>query len=109
SSTLACVFRYSSASAGVFEHRACPMTRRGAAGGAGHTSCPLHHPPRNRMTRRSGMADDAAGKATHLGGKIKEGVGDLLGDREMEREGKLDQMEGQAEQDQARAEEEATE
>lgn len=54
------------------------------------------------------MADDTGGKAQHLGGKIKEGVGDLLGDREMEREGRLDQMEGQAEQDQARAEDAAT-
>lgn len=53
------------------------------------------------------MADDTGGKAQHLGGKIKEGVGDLLGDREMEREGRLDQMEGQAEQDQARAEDAA--
>lgn len=51
------------------------------------------------------MADNASGKAKHLGGKIKEGVGDLLGDREMEREGQLDQVSGQAEQDQARAEE----
>lgn len=51
------------------------------------------------------MADDTGGKARHLGGKIKEGVGDLLGDREMEREGQLDQVAGQAEQDQARAEE----
>ena len=50
------------------------------------------------------MADDATGKATHLGGKIKEGVGDLLGDRKMEREGRLEQMEGAAEQDAARAE-----
>ena len=55
------------------------------------------------------MADDISGKATHLGGKIKEGVGDLLGDRQLEREGRLDQMEGQAEQDQARAEEAALE
>lgn len=53
------------------------------------------------------MADDTSGKAKHLGGKIKEGVGDLLGDRSMEREGRLDQMEGQAEQDQAHAEEAA--
>lgn len=52
------------------------------------------------------MADDVNGKATHLGGKIKEGLGDLLGDREMEREGRLDQMEGRAEQDAARAESE---
>jgi uncharacterized protein YjbJ (UPF0337 family) len=51
------------------------------------------------------MADDARGKGTHLGGKVKEGLGDLLGDRELQRKGKLDQMEGAAEQDQARAEE----
>ncbi|MBA2244245.1 MAG: CsbD family protein [Gemmatimonadetes bacterium] len=51
------------------------------------------------------MADDTGGKARHLGGKIKEGIGDLLGDREMERKGQLDQVSGQAEQDQARAEE----
>jgi uncharacterized protein YjbJ (UPF0337 family) len=51
------------------------------------------------------MADDLQGKANHVGGKIKEGLGDLLGDRRLEREGKLDQMEGRAEQDQARAEE----
>jgi len=54
------------------------------------------------------MADDAAGKTTHLGGKIKEGIGDLLGDRKLKREGRLDQMEGVAEQDQARAEEALT-
>jgi len=53
------------------------------------------------------MADDTRGKAEHLGGKIKEGLGELLGDRELEREGKLDQMEGRAEQDQARAEDAA--
>lgn len=53
------------------------------------------------------MADDTTGKATHLGGKIKEGVADLLGDRELKREARLDQVEGAAEQDQARAQEEA--
>lgn len=51
------------------------------------------------------MADDIRGKATHLGGKIKEGLGEALGDRSMEREGRLDQMEGRAEQEQAHAEE----
>lgn len=51
------------------------------------------------------MADDMSGKGKHLGGKLKEGLGDMLGDREMEREGRLDQMEGRAEQDQVRAEE----
>lgn len=50
------------------------------------------------------MADDLNGKLTHLGGKIKEGVGDLLGDHQIRREGRLDQMEGAAEQDAARAE-----
>jgi uncharacterized protein YjbJ (UPF0337 family) len=49
------------------------------------------------------MADDVNGKAKHLGGKIKEGVADLLGDRKMKREGRLAQQEGVAEQDAARA------
>ncbi|MDB4948208.1 MAG: CsbD-like [Gemmatimonadetes bacterium] len=49
------------------------------------------------------MADDLEGKAKHLGGKMKEGVGDLLGDRRMKEEGRLDQMEGAAEQDVSRA------
>ena len=51
------------------------------------------------------MADDVTGKATHLGGKLKEGLGDLLGDRKLQAEGRLDQVEGAAEQDAARAEE----
>lgn len=49
------------------------------------------------------MADDLSGKLTHLAGKVKEGVGDLLGDGQIEREGRLDQMEGRAEQEAARA------
>lgn len=55
------------------------------------------------------VADDAIGKATHLGGKIKEGLGDLLGDRRMKTEGRLEQQEGVAEQDAARAERDLTE
>lgn len=55
------------------------------------------------------MADETNGKAKHLGGKIREGVGELLGDREMERKGELDQMEGRAEQDESRALEQARE
>lgn len=51
------------------------------------------------------MADDVTGKATHLGGKLKEGLGDLLGDQKLKAEGRLDQVEGAAEQDAARAEE----
>jgi uncharacterized protein YjbJ (UPF0337 family) len=55
------------------------------------------------------MADDVTGKATHLGGKLKEGLGDLLGDRQLKTEGKLEQVEGAAEQDAARAERELEE
>ena len=49
------------------------------------------------------MASDLGGKAKHVGGKIKEGVGEVLGDRKLEREGKLQQVEGEAEQDASRA------
>jgi uncharacterized protein YjbJ (UPF0337 family) len=55
------------------------------------------------------MADELNGKAKHVGGKIKEGVGDLLGDSKMKREGKLAQHEGEAEQDAARAREDLKE
>lgn len=51
------------------------------------------------------MADDLNGKARHVGGKVKEGVGELLGDRKMKREGRLAQHEGEAEQDASRARE----
>ena len=50
------------------------------------------------------MADDLKGKARHVGGKVKEGVGELLGDAKLKRDGRLEQFEGEAEQDQARAE-----
>ena len=55
------------------------------------------------------MADDKAGKAKHVKGKIKEGAGELLGDREMERKGRAEQAEGRAEQDADRAAEELRE
>jgi uncharacterized protein YjbJ (UPF0337 family) len=55
------------------------------------------------------MADETKGKGEHVGGKIKEGVGELLGDREMERKGKLEQQKGKAEQDEARARKKADE
>lgn len=47
--------------------------------------------------------EDLEGKATHVGGKLKEGLGDLLGDHKMQTEGKLDQMKGSAKQDIAHA------
>jgi uncharacterized protein YjbJ (UPF0337 family) len=49
------------------------------------------------------MADELDGKIKHVGGKIQEEVGELLGDRKMKREGKLSQVEGEAEQDLDRA------
>ena len=49
------------------------------------------------------MADELDGKIKHVGGKIQEGLGDLLGDKELRREGKLNQVEGEAEQDADRA------
>jgi uncharacterized protein YjbJ (UPF0337 family) len=55
------------------------------------------------------MADETKGKGEHVGGKIKEGVGDLLGDRKMKREGQLDQQKGEAEQHEARAQKKADE
>jgi len=38
--------------------------------------------------------DRIKGAATNVGGKIKEGVGSLIGDTKMETEGKADQVEG---------------
>ena len=58
------------------------------------------------------MASDLGGKGKHVGGKLKEAAGDLLGDSKLKREGRLQQFEGEAEQDASRAEkdlEEATE
>jgi uncharacterized protein YjbJ (UPF0337 family) len=34
------------------------------------------------------MADDTKGKGKHVGGKIQEGIGEALGDREMQRKGR---------------------
>ena len=49
------------------------------------------------------MADELDGKIKHLGGKLQEGVGELLGDKKMKRDGRLTQVEGEAEQDLDRA------
>ncbi|MGH7476331.1 MAG: CsbD family protein [Longimicrobiales bacterium] len=51
------------------------------------------------------MADDTRGKAKHVGGRIREEAGEFLGDRKMARKGRMQQHEGEAEQDAARAEE----
>ena len=49
------------------------------------------------------MADELNGKIKHATGKIQEEIGDFLGDKKMKREGKLSQIEGEAEQDIERA------
>ena len=49
------------------------------------------------------MADEVSGKIKHATGKIQEEVGEFLGDRKMKRDGKLSQIEGEAEQDLDRA------
>jgi uncharacterized protein YjbJ (UPF0337 family) len=49
------------------------------------------------------MADEMDGKIKHVGGKIEEAAGDILGDRKMKRHGKLSKVEGEAEQDLDRA------
>jgi uncharacterized protein YjbJ (UPF0337 family) len=76
---------------------------RSSPAGTGHISCPLRTSLDHLHLERE-MADDKRGKATHLTGKIKEGVGELLGDDQLEREGEIQQAEGRAEQDVARAE-----
>ena len=53
------------------------------------------------------MADDLNGKIKHAGGKIEEAIGEFVGDRKLTEEGRLSQVEGEAEQDQARAEDAA--
>ena len=53
------------------------------------------------------MGDNTSGKIKHAGGKIQEEVGEFLGDRKMERKGRLAQAEGEAEQDLDRALDEA--
>ena len=40
--------------------------------------------------------DRAKGSATNLGGKVKEGAGDLTGDSRLQSEGKLDQAKGKS-------------
>jgi uncharacterized protein YjbJ (UPF0337 family) len=53
------------------------------------------------------MADDVNGKIKHAAGRIEQEAGEFLGDRKMKREGKLNQVEGEAEQDLDRAEDAA--
>jgi uncharacterized protein YjbJ (UPF0337 family) len=49
----------------------------------------------------------AKGKAEEIKGKVKSGIGTLIDDRQLEAEGEVDQAEGQARQDVAKAAERA--
>lgn len=49
------------------------------------------------------MADELKGKIKHVAGEVQEAAGDILGDRKLKREGRLNQVEGEAEQDLDRA------
>ena len=42
--------------------------------------------------------DEVEGKVENIGGKIKEGIGNLTGDRSLEAEGEADQVEGQSQE-----------
>ena len=42
--------------------------------------------------------DEVEGKAENIGGKIKEGIGNLTCDRSLEAEGEADQAEGQTQE-----------
>ena len=42
--------------------------------------------------------DEVEGKVENVGGKIKEGIGNLTGDRDLEAEGEADQVEGQSQE-----------
>ena len=42
--------------------------------------------------------DEVEGKVENVTGKIKEGIGNLTGDRSLEAEGKADQVEGQSQE-----------
>ena len=45
-----------------------------------------------------GLADDIKNKAEEIGGKIKEGIGDLTGNEQAQVEGKADQGKAKAKQ-----------
>jgi uncharacterized protein YjbJ (UPF0337 family) len=46
----------------------------------------------------AGTGDKAEGKLDELKGKVKEGVGDATGDRDLQAQGEVDQAKGKAKQ-----------
>jgi uncharacterized protein YjbJ (UPF0337 family) len=55
----------------------------------------------------SNESDKGEGTAEKIGGKIKQGVGKLIGDEQMEAEGRAKELRGEARQEEAKAEERA--
>ena len=53
----------------------------------------------------SNQSDRAAGAANEVGGKIKKGVGKLIGNEQMEVEGRAKELQGEAQQGAAKASE----
>jgi uncharacterized protein YjbJ (UPF0337 family) len=53
----------------------------------------------------SNQADRGEGKAEELGGKIKRGVGKAIGNEQMEAEGAVKEVKGQARQEEAKGKE----
>jgi uncharacterized protein YjbJ (UPF0337 family) len=51
-----------------------------------------------RPVMGAGTGDKAEGKLDELKGKVKEGVGDATGDRDLQAEGEVDQTKGKAKQ-----------
>jgi uncharacterized protein YjbJ (UPF0337 family) len=51
----------------------------------------------------SNQSDRAAGAAKEVGGKIKNAVGKLIGNEQMEAEGKVKELQGEAQQSSAKA------
>jgi uncharacterized protein YjbJ (UPF0337 family) len=55
----------------------------------------------------SNASNRAEGAAEELGGKIKKGIGQLIGNEQMEAEGRVKELKGEARQEEAKAEERA--
>jgi uncharacterized protein YjbJ (UPF0337 family) len=75
-----------------------------------HTGCSacalVHENPEKNMSKQN-QSKRSEGKAEELGGKIKEGVGKLVGNQRLQAEGKAQKMSGQAKKESAKAAERA--
>ncbi|WP_437861812.1 CsbD family protein [Sorangium sp. So ce363] len=63
--------------------------------------------PRHEEHAMSNASDRNEGAAEEMGGKIKKGLGQLLGDEQMEAEGRAKELRGKVQKEDAKAEERA--